>query len=133
AERLEHLARKQLVRALGLLQAQDVRLGFLEQAAHEVDAQPHRVDVPGDQSQRNSTFLTLTKYERRVGCSSADDKPSKGSQMPRAEFWGQNKTAPGRGGGPGACLSEALGGIRARRGNGAGFKRACHPLRFWKR
>src|SRR5437762_11366003 len=58
---------------------------------------------------------------------------SKGSQMPRADFGGRNKTAPGRGGGPGACLSEALGGIRTRRGNGAGFKRAYRPLRFWKR
>src|SRR5712671_2302167 len=47
---------------------------------------------------------------------------SKASQMPRAEIWGQNKTAPGRGGGPGACLSEALGGNRARRGNGTGIR-----------
>src|SRR5436190_1535526 len=31
-------------------------------------------------------------------------------------IWGVDKTAPGRGGGPGACLSEALGGIRTRRG-----------------
>src|SRR5204863_10193197 len=58
---------------------------------------------------------------------------AKGHRCGGPNFGGQNKTAPGRGGGPGACLSEALGGIRARRGNGAGFKRACHPLRFWKR
>src|SRR5260370_39374478 len=46
-------------------------------------------------------------------------------------IWGVDKTAPGRGGGPGACLSEALGGIRTRRGDGAGLKRAWRPLRFW--
>src|SRR5947208_3897670 len=34
-------------------------------------------------------------------------------------IWGVDKTAPGRGGGPGACLSEALGGIPTRRGNGS--------------
>src|SRR5918912_1327177 len=51
-----------------------------------------------------------------------------------AGIWGAvDKTAPGRGGGPGACLSEALGGIRTRRGDGAGLKRAWRPLRFWKR
>src|SRR5437763_5315051 len=48
-------------------------------------------------------------------------------------IWGVDKTAPGRGGGPGACLSEALGGIRTRRGDGAGLKRAWRPLRFWNR
>src|SRR5947207_10886506 len=48
-------------------------------------------------------------------------------------IWGVDKTAPGRGGGPGACLSEALGGIRTRRGNGTGSKRAWRPLRFWNR
>src|SRR5690348_16044082 len=35
-------------------------------------------------------------------------------------------TAPGRGGRPGACMSEAFGGNRARRGNGTVLKRA-----FW--
>src|ERR1041384_8862997 len=41
--------------------------------------------------------------------------------------WGVDKTAPGRGGGPGACLSEALGGIRARRGDGTGSKEGMAP------
>src|ERR1051326_5000149 len=41
--------------------------------------------------------------------------------------WGVDKTAPGRGGGPGACLSEALGGIRARRGDGTGSKEGLAP------
>src|ERR1700730_6812153 len=50
-------------------------------------------------------------------------RPMTSNRCRGRKFWGQNKTAPGRGGGPGACLSEALGGIRARRGDGAGFKR----------
>src|SRR5579885_3345329 len=36
----------------------------------------------------------------------------------------RNAMAPGRGGGPGACMSEAFGGNRARRGNGP-FKESC--------
>src|SRR5207248_11041038 len=38
----------------------------------------------------------------------------------------QKTSAPGRGGRPGACMSEAFGGNRARRGNGTVLKRA-----FW--
>ena len=47
---LERLARKQLVRRLRLLQAQDIGSRLVEQTADKVDAQPHRVDVPGDQT-----------------------------------------------------------------------------------
>jgi hypothetical protein len=67
AERLERLAREQLVRRLGLLQAQHIGLRLLEQTPDEADAQPHRVDVPGDQS-HGQDLLTITRYESRVRC-----------------------------------------------------------------
>src|SRR6185369_4206236 len=54
AERREGLAREMLVGALGLLQAEDVGLVLFDEAAHEIEAQPHRVDVPGRQRQRQS-------------------------------------------------------------------------------
>ena len=51
AEPLEALERKLVVRTLGLLQADDVRPHRLDELRHEVDAQPHRVDVPGGDSE----------------------------------------------------------------------------------
>src|SRR5262249_49889153 len=47
AEALEALARKLVVRTLGLLQAEHVRAHRLHEFRHQVDAQPHRIDVPG--------------------------------------------------------------------------------------
>src|SRR3972149_6728672 len=47
ADPLEFRARKALVGALGLLQAQDVRLMAGEKARDLRESQAHRVDVPG--------------------------------------------------------------------------------------
>ena len=47
AKPLEALARKSVVRAFGLLQTQDVRTDRLDELGDEIDAQPHRIDVPG--------------------------------------------------------------------------------------
>src|SRR5262245_7799992 len=47
AEPAQSLLRKAVIRAFGLLQAQDVRTHRLDELRHQVDAQEHRVDVPG--------------------------------------------------------------------------------------
>ena len=47
AEPLEALERKGVVRALGFLQAEHVRPRRLDELRHQIDAQPHRIDVPG--------------------------------------------------------------------------------------
>ncbi len=46
AEPLEPLERKLVVRAFGFLQTKDVRTDRLDELGHEIDAQPHRIDVP---------------------------------------------------------------------------------------
>src|SRR5262249_50250534 len=46
-ELCEPLERKLVVRALGLLEADHIRPCSLDELRHEVDAQAHRVDVPG--------------------------------------------------------------------------------------
>jgi hypothetical protein len=51
AEPLEALARKGVVDAFRLLQAQHVRPHRLDEFGDEVDAQPHRIDVPGCQGE----------------------------------------------------------------------------------
>ena len=43
----ESFQRKFLVRTFGLLQAQHVRAKRLDESRHLIDAQPHRIDVPG--------------------------------------------------------------------------------------
>src|SRR5215217_5660115 len=47
AETLEALERKLVVRALRLLQAQHVRPRRLDKLRDQIDAQAHRIDVPG--------------------------------------------------------------------------------------
>ena len=47
AEPLEALERKVVVRALRLLQAENVRTNRLDEFGDQIDAQPHRIDVPG--------------------------------------------------------------------------------------
>ena len=51
AEPLEALARKGVVDAFRLLQAQHVRPRRLHEFGDEIDAQPHRIDVPGCQGE----------------------------------------------------------------------------------
>ena len=104
AERLEQLAREQLVGRLGLLQAQDVRRPFRDEPPDIVDAQPDRVDVPGDKAQG-----LIAAFDR--DCAATEAGLRHGTE-------GAKTTAPGRGGRPGACMSEAFGGNRARRGDG---------------
>ncbi len=50
AERLERLARKQLVGGLGLLQAQDVGLHLGKEPGDVVGPQADGIDVPGNQA-----------------------------------------------------------------------------------
>src|SRR5207253_1911994 len=47
AETAEPLERKAVVRALGFLQAQDIGPRRLHELGDEIDAQAHRIDVPG--------------------------------------------------------------------------------------
>ena len=47
AEPREALERKFVVRAFGFLETNDIRPDGLEEFRHQIDAQPHRVDVPG--------------------------------------------------------------------------------------
>src|SRR5436305_9905595 len=79
----------------------------------------------------------MLEGSRRDICGEADDLARHDSAVGSGNSTA-NKMAPGRGGGPGACLSEALGGSRIRRGDGAGFKRAGEPspllsMRTWPR
>src|SRR5580704_3370702 len=46
-EPLEALERERVVGALGLLQAKNVGPNRLDEFCHQVNAQPHRIDVPG--------------------------------------------------------------------------------------
>ena len=87
----------------------------VEQPAHQIAAQPHRVDVPGDQTQ--------CAPPRSGGKIASRPEPSR--RCPKQK-------APGRGGGPGACLSEALGGNPDPQGRRGRFVRGLwDPLRFW--
>ena len=47
AKPLEALARKAVVGAFGLLQAQDIGTHRFDEFGDEIDAKPHRIDVPG--------------------------------------------------------------------------------------
>jgi hypothetical protein len=51
------LQRKRVVRALRLLQAKHVRLGLGEEAQDRIDAQAHRVDVPGGDGEAHGVRL----------------------------------------------------------------------------
>jgi hypothetical protein len=51
------LQRKRVVRALRLLQAEHVRLGLGEEAQDRIDAQAHRVDVPGGDGEAHGVRL----------------------------------------------------------------------------
>src|ERR1700686_705325 len=53
AEPLEALERKAVVGALRLLEAEDVGTNRLDEFGDQVDAQPHRIDVPGREFERN--------------------------------------------------------------------------------
>ena len=61
AEPLEPLCRKAVVRALGLLQAEHVGHHRAQEAGDEIDAQAHRVDVPGGdgEAHRRSIYMCV--------------------------------------------------------------------------
>src|SRR6266851_3454451 len=62
SQRVEGLAREMLVRRLGLLQAEHVRLRRGDEAPHRLDAQPHRVDVPGGEGERHRAESRLSRW-----------------------------------------------------------------------
>src|SRR5262249_25362935 len=66
AEPLEALARELVVGALRLLQAQDIRPRRLDELRHQVDAQPHRIDVPGGDGELHSSDLMGRHAEYKV-------------------------------------------------------------------
>ena len=90
AESVERLARKQEVLRLGLLEANDFGRPFRDQAPYIVQPEADRVDVPGDEAHRYGSS-ELFGWDRIV------EHTTKTS-------------APGRGGRPGAYMSEAFGG-----------------------
>src|SRR6478752_6469205 len=57
AEPLEALQRKGVVDALGLLETQHVRPRALEKLRDQIDAQPHRIDVPGCQGKTHENCV----------------------------------------------------------------------------
>src|SRR5712691_1023752 len=69
AQALQALEREAVVRALGFLQAEDVRPRRLDELGDEVDAQAYRVDVPGgdgethQERQIRSTIIPWQQYE----------------------------------------------------------------------
>src|ERR1700760_637652 len=75
AEPLEPLQRKGVVDALGFLQAEHVGPRRLEEFGDEIDAQPHRVDVPGCQGKTHETRLIARNapWKRRLSASSVRD------------------------------------------------------------
>ena len=63
AEPLEALARKGVVDALDFLQAEHVGPHRLDELRHQVDAQPHRIDVPGGELELH---VTPSRHPRRI-------------------------------------------------------------------
>ena len=47
AEPLETFAREGVIRAFGFLEAQHIGAHCLDELRHQIDAQPHRIDIPG--------------------------------------------------------------------------------------
>ena len=60
AELLEALQRKQVVDALGLLQAMTSGR-TLEELGDQIDAQAHRIDIPGCQGEAHGTTYTKSR------------------------------------------------------------------------
>ena len=76
AEPLEALQRKGVVDAFGFLQAQHVRPRRFEEFGDDVDAQAHRIDIPGCQGE---------PHEGRVLPRSCEDRPAR-PQLRRLEW-----------------------------------------------
>src|SRR5215510_10319038 len=82
AEPAETLVRKAVVRALGLLQTQDVRTHGLDELRHQTDAQPHRVDVPGGDGETHRAVMDPSL----TGAGPPNLDTGSGAGPPRAEI-----------------------------------------------
>ncbi|MNV90311.1 hypothetical protein D3C71_1846850 [compost metagenome] len=67
AERLQGLGRKLVVRALGFLQAEDVRLPGLQQMLDQRHAQANGVDVPSGDGKGHASFPDRLGPDAREG------------------------------------------------------------------
>ena len=67
AHALEALERKPVVGALGFLEAQHVRLRGAQEPRDEIDAQPHRIDVPGGDGQAHGLRVPVGRPIARCG------------------------------------------------------------------
>ena len=74
---LEGRMRKQLVRALGFLQAQYVRRIDVEQMLDDRQTQPHGVDVPRGDGQRHRKFPGRTRRYRKLPAMAAAYKAAR--------------------------------------------------------
>src|SRR3954464_8541043 len=79
AEPLEALQRKSVVDALGLLETQHVRPRALEKFCDQIDAQPHRIDVPSCQGKTHEgcVLAWIGRTQMRVHRSRRLDKGAK--------------------------------------------------------
>ena len=66
AEPPEALQRKRIIRAFRLLQAEDVGPRRLDEFGDEIDAQPHRVDIPGGDLELHPGNLGCRMHSRYV-------------------------------------------------------------------
>jgi hypothetical protein len=60
AQRLQRIFRKLAVLHLDFLQADDIRLLLLNEAANQVETQTQRIDVPGDEAHGTKIRLGMT-------------------------------------------------------------------------
>ncbi len=71
AEPLEAFARKRIVDAFGFLQAQHVRPVRFQEFRDDIDAQPHRIDVPGCQGKPHANRV-ISRFARVSASLSTD-------------------------------------------------------------
>jgi hypothetical protein len=64
AKSLEALARKTVVRTLGLLQAQDIGAHRFDEFGDQIDAETHRIDVPGGERYLHGDGLSDPNHMR---------------------------------------------------------------------
>jgi hypothetical protein len=74
AEPLEALPRKRIVDAFGFLQAQHVGPMAFKEFGDEIDAQPHRVDVPGCEGKTHGDSYDRHCEERKRRSNPANKK-----------------------------------------------------------
>jgi hypothetical protein len=67
AEAFEAFQRERVVDTFGFLQAQDVRPHRFEEFGDDIDAQAHRIDVPGCQGKPHETTYYRRRGKRKRG------------------------------------------------------------------